>query len=49
MSGSLVNHIKRDEELLVSTVQSLLVNSGVLLVWIVLLMGLALSIVLLEP
>ena len=48
MSGTLSHHLKRDEVVLKTTIQHLLFSSGMLLVWLLLLVGIALSIVLLK-
>ncbi len=41
--------LKHDEELLKTTLQSLFCRTGVLLIWILLLVGIYLSILLLRP
>ncbi len=49
MHVNLETRLKRDEELLKTTLQTLLSRSGVLLIWILLLAGIYLSIIFLRP
>jgi len=48
MSASLASRVKRDEEILSNTFRALLIKAGVLLGWLLLIVGICLSVLLLR-